>query len=547
MKPLYKQIIDHTKKINWMLLLFLVLFLNVKLVLKVAAIIIISLWQFRSLSGKNILKQYQLYFYFSMMAIAVVNLLINLKTFPAHYGYVLLLGASLWLLAALASYHIFIIIRREELGRLYSTLTTFFVLHIGVVFLNLIKIMVECGSINPYTYKGFNQKYYLNTGDHLFGITYDSPVATALISAFALIYFLYRRHYIFSLAAAASLALIGSNLTNIFLALVLMFCFVFRSDRLQKSFIVLQLCILIIFLGKVSPRDNEYLGRVVYNITGKIYDLPKKNESIDFIKTQPDSLLDISERKRKSAQLYIDSLSAVQAAMQSVRVIPNNPPRIPKKDTLPATRQFYRFVESPITAERINRYNLFLAQTIRAPNGIASPAYIIGKPGKWVAYQELFHYFKNHPAKLITGLGVGNFSSRTAFKATALGMAGSFPENISYVNPSFRINHLYVYLNYHSQDQMKHAAANIPDSTYSQLLSEYGIIGLIAFLLFYVTFFLKRARRLTYGLPLLFLLMAAFSVEYLFEQLSIVVLFETLLFLDIKSNDAKSPQKEVGK
>jgi positive regulator of sigma E activity len=37
------------------------------------------------------------------------------------------------------------------------------------------------------------------------------------------------------------------------------------------------------------------------------------------------------------------------------------------------------------------------------------------------------------------------------------------------------------------------------------------------------------------GLPLVMLLLAALSVEYLFEQLSIVILFEVLMFVQARS------------
>jgi hypothetical protein len=523
-----------------MLLLFLLLVLNVKLVIKVLAIIFITLYQFRSVSWKNILRQRQLYFYCSIISIGLINYILQLKAIHANYSFTVLFGAGLWILAAAASYHLFLVVQKEETKKLYTTITFFFVLHISAMFLKLLKIMIECGTLNPYTYKGLNQKYYISTGDHISGITFDSPATTAFISAFALIYFLYRRHFILSLAATASLAITGSNLTNIFLVIVLLVVFIFRSDRIQKSFIIVQLCLLIIFLTKISPRDNEYLGRVVYNIIGKTYDLPKKNESIDFIKTQPDSLLDLMERKKKAAQLYIDSISTVSTGVnKTVGAITNISPII-KKDTSAINRQFYQFKESESVTEKINKYTVFIDQNYPvAERDSLKKSYNWKRPGKWIAYLELFRFLKDHPAKLLLGAGIGNFSSRTAFKVTSLGMAGSYSKKISYINPWFQSNHLYVYLNYHSQDQMKHAAANTPDSTYSQLLGEYGIAGFLLFLALYIGFFIRRIRYLTFGLPLLFLLMAFFSVEYLFEQLSVVILFEALLFLDMKSNDPK--------
>jgi hypothetical protein len=279
-----------------MLLLFLVLVLNVKLVVKIAAIILITLYRFRDISWKNIVRQRQLYFYFAIIGVGLINYMILLKGTHINYLVTVLFGIGLWILAAAASYHLFLIVEKEEKEKLYNTVTLFFILHIGAVFLNLLRIMIECGTLNPYTFKGLNQKYYISTGDHITGITFDSPVTTAFIGAFALLYFLYRRQFVLSLLATASMIVIGSNLTDIFLGIILLFVFIFHSDRIQKSLVIVQLCLLIIFIVKISPRDNEYVGRVIYNVLGKTYDLPKKNESIDFIKTQPDSILDLTER-----------------------------------------------------------------------------------------------------------------------------------------------------------------------------------------------------------------------------------------------------------
>jgi hypothetical protein len=62
---------------------------------------------------------------------------------------------------------------------------------------------------------------------------------------------------------------------------------------------------------------------------------------------------------------------------------------------------------------------------------------------------------------------------------------------------------------------------------------------LLAFFIFYVGFFLKNFRKLTYGIPLVLFLSGIFFVDYWFEQLSIVVFFELLLFLNLKEEAGK--------
>ena len=96
----------------------------------------------------------------------------------------------------------------------------------------------------------------------------------------------------------------------------------------------------------------------------------------------------------------------------------------------------------------------------------------------------------------------------------------------------FRKNHLAVYLTYFGKDSGYHSIANSPNSFYGQLLGEYGLTGIAVFVLFYFLPFAKGFIKLTYGVPVLFIMMGALVTEYWFEQLSIVVLFELLILLN---------------
>ena len=101
-----------------------------------------------------------------------------------------------------------------------------------------------------------------------------------------------------------------------------------------------------------------------------------------------------------------------------------------------------------------------------------------------------------------------------------------------YIHPFFRDDYLFLYLYYHTREEGEHSVVNKPDSVYGQLLCEYGLVGVLAFLFFYAGFFLQGIRSLSYGIPLLMLMGVAFLTEYWFEQLSVVVLFEFLMLLD---------------
>jgi hypothetical protein len=552
MRKTYQLCINYFRQVNWTLLLFLLLMLNVKLAIKVVAILFILITNYKSITRINLRRQRLIFFYAAIIFIACINYLLQIRQATLNYSLAALFGLSLWIMAAVAGYFVFTIIQKDTGERLHRTVELFFLLHIAAIGINLLLIVIETGALNPYTYKGMNQKYYISTGDFIRGISFDSPVCTAMISAFALLYFLYRQRFLFSLLAMGSLLLIGSNLTNLFLLVILVFSFLYKTNRVQKSFIALYIALFLVFVAKVSPQNNEYMGRFAYKMLGITYDLPKKNTSPDFLKKLPDSLLSYEQKREKIAKLYIDSLSATSSYLK-------NRSTFLGRNNINAYYAVIRFSEAKPLSEKeiifnnyrasepivvkINRYHEFFAQHYHADSLQLTGNYNWNRPGKWIAGEQMGNFFKSHPAMIPLGAGIANFSSRTAFKVTGLNIAGGYPKQYSYISPWFLNNHLFLYVFYHSQSQPKHSAENTPDSTYYQLLGEYGVIGMLAFLLLYVGYFIKRLPRSGYGIPLLLLLLMAFSVEYWFEQLSIVILAEVLFFLAIA--DAAKQKKEA--
>jgi len=160
-------------------------------------------------------------------------------------------------------------------------------------------------------------------------------------------------------------------------------------------------------------------------------------------------------------------------------------------------------------------------------------------PGKLIAIRQTFDFFKNRPGKIIPGNGMGNFSSKLAFRALALGVAGGYPKKFPYMNDDFKNNHLKLYLSYFSKDIELHSLINSPDSVYLQLAGEYGLAGLLAFFIFYARYFFMKRQKHGYTFTMLLLLMGAFVTGYWFEQLSIVVLFELIMLVIIKDSKEK--------
>src|SRR5580692_8082391 len=93
---------NTVNKIDWKLLLFLVLFLNVKLAVKIPAIILIYLLQFNFKFGFSLKNSRLPLFYLLAIAIAVFNWIISRGYTSINYNIVLLTGIGFWLLCILA-------------------------------------------------------------------------------------------------------------------------------------------------------------------------------------------------------------------------------------------------------------------------------------------------------------------------------------------------------------------------------------------------------------------------------------------------------------
>jgi hypothetical protein len=549
MISLYQKCIDQSRKVNWMLLLFLLLFLNVKTGVKIGTLVLFLFLLRKELVSNNFLKQKFIWFYFGMIIIALLNLLTGLSSVSVNYLVAAATGIGFWLMCMAAAAISFMFINNTNTGKLHSTISLFFIINALFTICQLVSFMYDAGSFNPYTYQGMNQKYFIGTGDLLKGITFDVSTTNAILNAMALLYFLDRRKFHWLLLCSAAMLLTASNFTNLLLFTVLFFQFIFQSDRNQKSAIVVCLCTLIIFFSKVSPQNKHYFKYVWQKISATKIDTILPEITTPLLSSLPDSVLTIEEKKRKLATLYLDSiytrLYAVAPKENSfvtttedpaMTILPKVKPSIPKANihTEPYQRKrdtsAYQKILIDFAVSNIPAFDTSLRNTQNQR-----------LPGKLIAWQQTISFFKTHPFKMLTGTGIGQFSSKLAFRATGLQFAGGYPAKFAYINHDFRDNHLNLYLNYFSKDQEVHSLMNTPDSVYDQLLAEYGITGIIVFMLFYAGYFIRHYRKKSYGLPLLLLTAGAFAIGYWFEQLSIVVLFELLMLLNSKeANEQKS-------
>jgi hypothetical protein len=513
------------------LLLFLLLFLDVKLAIKIPALVLACLCRpGLSLRGKVPV------FYFLILVLGIVEWLLSRAAAPPHYDLVAGLGLLGWVVCLGASHQMRLFADGNDRETLERTLRLFFILNALVSLWDLAKIAWEVQAFNPYLYQGMYQKYFVRTGDYIRGVTFDTSTTNALINAFGVVWFLARRQGWMMLCCMGCLLLAGSNFTNFLLLGVLAWMFIRRSDRQQKGGIVLCVLMGVIFLGKISPQNQTYVDQTVARWWRPQPAAP----------TDPYAGWDFEDLRRTIiSRHYLDSVHQAGILLLQARIARSeaHPPLWTAKPAIPQpdinTSPYQSRADTTDEQRRAQQFVAAHAPSLARASapGLPDDGHL---PGKIVAAGDVLSFYETHPGKTLLGNGPGNFSSKLAFRATGLNIAGGYPGRWTYIHPDFLRYHLDLFLAYFSKPKESHSLVNTTDSVPLQMLGEYGLLGLGLFVGGYLFFFYKRAREgdrqrgktNASAWPLLALMTGAFFVGYWFEQLSIVVLFELMIYID---------------
>lgn len=512
--------------IDWQLLLFLTLFVNVKLFIKAAAILLIYIWRPHFRFGLSFTHSRLPLFYVVAASIALLNYFLLAGFASLNYSMTVVTGLLFWLLCLLAMHQVKLSVERNEAAVIHKTLLLFFCINAAVSLAVYGGIIIETGTLNPYRYQGNYQKYFIGTGDYIKGLSFDTSTTNAVLNSFAVLYYLLRNRFGCCLFFMCILLLTGSNITNMLLCAVLLFVLLFSSTKAQKTIIISCFALLLVFLVKVSPQNNGYMAAAYERIVNGKKDMAAAAREVPLME-KPENTLSEEERKQQTAVRYIDSMyiQRTVAATHSPAAVTvlKTKPEVPQPNIHSASFQHRDdttdFQKSLVQFSEQEKISLDTAAAL---------------PGKAVAMMEIVSFFRKHPLQLLMGTGMANFSSKLAFKVSCLKIAGGFPQRFRYIHPGFEKNHLALYIHYFTKSAGLHSLINKPDSVYGQLLSEYGLAGLTALFICYWWFFAKHYKQLSWGLPVILFAMGLLFLEYWFEQLSVMTVFELLLFLNMK-------------
>jgi hypothetical protein len=183
---------------------------------------------------------------------------------------------------------------------------------------------------------------------------------------------------------------------------------------------------------------------------------------------------------------------------------------------------------------------LFVGFSIASPGNILYAKAILNtvtgenKPRKIVSFIQTSQYMLESPGNFMVGAGMGNFSSRVAFVADGEYVKW-YPREYLYRSKEFTKNHFSLWNANLLYDRTQKGTSNQPFSVYNQMLGEYGIIGFLLLLFYYLGFFFRNYSKLTYGAVLGVLMIGYFTLDYWFEFFSLTVILELMALYDLKT------------
>ncbi|PZF72394.1 hypothetical protein [Taibaiella soli] len=471
---------NRLQQIDWVLLLFLLILSQDGLIPKIAAVAFLYIFRFDLKFG---LKNGRLpLFYLLLPAIEILKYFLLGKSYLGNWS-TLFASSMYWILSFLVIHQMRLSVEKKGVEKVQNALGIFTIVNFLVCVVQFILVMKATHAFNPYKanvvapdikFPNIMHPYGQSSGDLIRGLFSDNHY-NAIIAQFLFLFLLFRRKYLLSFLNLLVICAVCYNLVTLLLFMILGLSIFLLKGRKVKFVICAFIVYIISFYAFVTPENIEYLNQ---RISKSIYSL-----------------------KENGAEIHVDKTIETEKAPVVQNDSVANP--APKLDalTVGAEKSIYTF-------DKVS--------------------------GKKISYEQTRNFLKNNHLYTLAGSGAGTFSSKLA--ANLSGIYGPTILNKKLPKPDYDVyykNHGAIITSLESLPIGYHSVNNFPNSVYNQLLSEYGLVGLVVFLVFYLWFFIRKYKKLSFSLFLLPLLLIYFNYAYLFETLDVVVFFELLFFCDL--------------
>ena len=552
--------IKHNTKVDWPFLLFILGVTYVKFSVKVAAVVLYAcyvLYKKYPLKKPSSLQ----WFYIIILSIGVLSSYFNDAFYDSRYKFGFTFGVMYWCICLLASYLTYITISLYTKAAFMKLLKSFFTINAVISILTLMILFVQAGFHVPYWYDEGGQ-FGVSTGDYINGVFNDNSVTNAAINALGALFFLYKREFKWAALCAFVMLLCTSNVTVIFLSTILLVILVTKRDlAIQRNSFWLLMMMLVSY-PILSPQNLKYI-EVVYEREKKddynigLDKLAKRDIAItpevqqkDFFKKNINSAFKVADYKgvihsykyypyKKDIvkpvflkkEFYANIGKYKMGLKQEALINISNELMMLKKESDDSRKgndgeDVQHSVLNPFSVQKA------IGNWYKTP---ADNSELVGydMPGKVYTNLQTLYFLRSNTTHMLFGAGIGNFSSKLAVKMTGLGLQGSYPEGKVCVSIDFLQYHFYSLMYFLSRHAAEHSVMNLPNSVYNQLGGEYGLLGLLAFLILYVGFIIKKGAKTKLSLYTAALLFMFLGMEYWFELISLTVIFELIFTSEI--------------
>ena len=419
-------------------------------------------------------------FYSLIPAIEILKFFLVDQNFSNGHIAQFVVGICYWLASLVLCWIVFSRVQLNNEKTTENSIKFFSVLNFLFSVYQITSIALLEGVINPYN-TGHPHPFGVSTGDQINGLLHGVHLSNAFISILLILYFLFKKDYLFISVSLIPFLLCGSNYGSITLIFCLGIAFIVSNHRLN-TFIISTLIVasLLFFYFIVTPINAHHTLTKLNNLVGNKVIVDEEYQ------TEVDNKI-ISKMRSKT----IDST------------------KFTKDEN-----------------EALNRLKK-VAITKKYDFGFES--------GKKTSYKQTFAFLRREPKYFLFGAGMGAFSSNLAFNFSGVvdnsKMNKLFP---NYETKYFVENHKSIYSFMKISHIVFHSESNRPFSVYNQLFGEYGVLGFLLFLVTYIYYFFKRVDKRAYAIPIIIALLILININYFIESLNLLLFFEALMFLNIK-------------
>jgi hypothetical protein len=477
------------------------------------------------------------WFYSTLILIGIVHLALD---FSSNYAIVVAVGIFIWLSNAILHGGVLFFTKTNSYLKTINTVRIFIVINFIFSLWDLAQVIWATKSLIPYAQIA-PLPYGVASGDLIQGLFAPEHLPNGIIMTLLFFYFFLVKSYKTSFLALFTVLLESSNLSILIICFFLIFIFII-TDKKAKYRALLFFTFILIFYLKINP--------INYYEVLKIVKASEENKYAEALVVEANSTQSEQERNweelnqlRAQWELQFRDTIWERAADKQANNRANTELILKKKQNQRKEKNKILMDKHWIKMDSMNAQNKEKFRKV-----ITKEFNLDETPGLLISLKQTANQLQESPKNLLIGSGIANSSSFLAITCTKLNESSRLFEMVlpEYEHPDFKNNNgaLWKYVNYKGEEF--HSIVHYPYNIYNTLLGEYGLIGFLAFILFYIlpkALQLIKAKKIKMMLIIIPLFLVLVGTYYWFESFILILFFEIIIHNELKGNSKPTDLK----